>query len=338
MENKTLSSIKDVARAANCSTATVSRVLNGTGRVGSATRKRVLEVCKKCGYTPHSAGRNLRSRKTEMIGVLVYPSCSEVFSDVFYSEILGGIEEELSRENYHLLLAGCDLSTMQDELPRFLREGRVDGVILTGCCPDELKQKVVEARTPVLLLDQDLSGSRVDSVTSDGFRAMMDMTSYLHSKGHRRMVLFRHKFDNYNENFRSMGFEAEVRRLGLEKTSEVIAVDTGEEAADEIARRIEVKNPVTAVLGIADDMAASILVELQKIGIEVPRQVSVTGFDDSSFSRMAHPPLTTIQVDRNAMGVEAAKTILRRLNQPDAPPCKLTVPSKLIKRRSVRAL
>jgi len=125
--------IKDVAQEAKCSIATVSCVLNNRGRIGKATQKRVREACKKLGYYPSAAGRNLRSRRTESIGILFYPSCAHIFHDVFYSEIMEGLEEELTNANQNLLLAGYDISTQHDDLPKFIREGSVDGVILMGC-------------------------------------------------------------------------------------------------------------------------------------------------------------------------------------------------------------
>ena len=94
--------IKDVAREADCSIATVSLVLNDRGRIGKATRARVRQACKKLGYYPRAAGRNLRRRRSETIGILFYPSCSHIFRNVFYSKIMEGLEEELTDANQNL--------------------------------------------------------------------------------------------------------------------------------------------------------------------------------------------------------------------------------------------
>lgn len=328
--------IKDVAREAKCSIATVSCVLNDRGRIGKSTQKRVREVCKKLGYFPSAAGRNLRSRKTESIGILFYPSCAHIFRNIFYSEIMGGLEEELTKANQNLLLAGYDISTQNEDLPKFIREGNVDGVILMGGCPDEFKQKLSEINLPFLLLDTDTSGVSVDSVTSDGFRAMIDMVSYLHQQGHRKLLMLRHEFDNYNEISRCMGFEAETRRLGLD--SDVLKFKSNDAAVEEIKKRIEENDPITAICTVNDDMAADIMNKLMVSGISVPEQVSITGFDDTEFSKNTLPPLTTIRVDRKQMGIEGARTILRRIGDPEAPLRKLVIPSELIKRNSVKQL
>lgn len=328
--------IKDVAAEAKCSIATVSCVLNDRGRIGKATQKRVRNACKKLGYFPSAAGRNLRSRKTESIGILFYPSCAHIFHDIFYSEVMEGLEKQLTEANQNLLLAGYDISTQHEELPKFIREGNVDGVILMGGCPDEFKQKLVDINLPFLLLDTDISGVPADSVTSDGFRAMIDMVNFLHNKGHQKLMMLRHKYNNYNETSRCMGFEAETRRLNL--NPEVLKVKTNDQAADEIITRVKKGDSTTAVCTVNDDMAADIMNKLMVVGIRVPEQISITGFDNTEFSKTTHPPLTTINIDRKQMGIEGAKTILRRINDPAAPLRKLVIPSELIERNSVKKL
>lgn len=328
--------IRDVAREANCSIATVSCALNGRGRIGKATRKRVRETCEKLGYFPSSAGRNLRSRKTETIGILFYPSCSYIFRNIFYSEIMEGLEEELTGANQNLLLAGYDISRQQGDLPKFIREGSVDGIILMGGCPDEFKKTLGAANLPFLLLDTDIAGGGADSVTTDGFRAMIDMVSYLHDQGHSRLLMLRHQDDNYNEVSRCMGFEAEARRLGLD--AEVARVETNDEAIREILARMQAEDPITAVCTVNDDMAADILNKLLAAGISVPEQISITGFDDTEFSHATHPPLTTIRIDRKYMGAEGARTILRRISANGSPPRKLVIPFELVERESVKQL
>jgi len=328
--------IKDVAKEANCSIATVSCVLNARGRIGKATQQRVREACKKLDYCPSAAGRNLRSRKTESIGILFYPSCAHIFRDVFYSEIMEGLETQLTEANQNLLLAGYDISTRQEDLPRFVRTGSVDGVILMGGCPDEFKQKLSEVHLPFLLLDTDIDGVSVDSITSDGYGAMTDMVSFLCDKGHRNMLMLRHQYDNYNEISRCSGFEAETQRRGL--NAEVMRVETNDEAAQEIIRRIRADDPITAVCTVNDDMAADILTKLLAAGITVPDQISITGFDDTRFSKDTHPPLTTMHIDRKQMGIDGAKTILRRIADRKAPRSKRVMPAELVERESVKPL
>ena len=305
--------IKDVALEASCSIATVSCVLNGRGRISEPTQERVHEACKKLDYHPSSAGRNLRNNRTENIGILFYPSCAHIFKDIFYSEIMQGLEEELTEANQNLLLAGYDLSPQHEDLPKFIRESSVDGVILLGGCPDAFKKKLIDIQIPCLMLDTEISNIAIDSVTTDGFRAMMDMVDYLHTNGHKKIIMFRHSFDNYNEIYRCMGFEEQALLLEIDAT--VIKAIDNDDAVNQIIASLESTDPITAICTVNDDMAADIMSRLEVKGIKVPDQVSITGFDDTKFSETTTPPLTTIRINRKKMGIEGAKTISQSLNE-----------------------
>src|ERR1700679_138898 len=113
-------SIFAVAKKAKCSIATVSNVLNDKGRVGPKKRKEVLHAIRVLGYQVSSVGRNLRTRKSEMLGLLFYPSCAQIFKNPFYAEIMEVLEEELTRERYNLLLAGYQGSVTDRPIPHFL--------------------------------------------------------------------------------------------------------------------------------------------------------------------------------------------------------------------------
>src|SRR5271155_2933541 len=138
-------SVFEVAQKAKCSIATVSNVLNNKGRVGARKRKIVLRVAERLGYQANSAGRNLRMCKSEMLGLLFYPSCAQIFKNPFYAEIMEGLEEGLALEEYHLLLAGYQVAVADSALPDFLVQGKVDGMILLGRFPGEIIQNFCQA-------------------------------------------------------------------------------------------------------------------------------------------------------------------------------------------------
>ena len=330
--------IRDIAREVGCSTATVSNVLNGCGRIGKATAKRVQATCQRLGYAPNSAGRSLRNRKTENIGLLFYPSCAKIFRNIFYSEVLAGLEERLAAAGYNLLLASYNIATQHNEIPKFIREGNVDGVILLGGCPDNFKSSLARSPKPVLLLDTDSINDSVDSVTTDGFRAEMDAVSYLVKNGHRRIAMLCHTFDNYNESMRMEGFLSAARRFGIETTCSVIRVETNDEAAQSILKQFKTKEPYTAACFVNDDMAVHVMLQLQSKGLSVPKDLSVIGFDNTTFSQTITPKLTTIAIDREQLGTEGAELLLYRLNNPDLPVKKVTIPTQLIERESVKSV
>lgn len=330
--------IKDVAAKANCSIATVSCVLNNRGRIGKATRKRVLDVCRQLGYTPNVAGRNLRSRKTENIGLLFYPSCAQIFENVFYSEIMTGLEEKLAGSGYNLLLAGYNIATQHNEMPKFIREGSVDGIILLGGCPEDFQRAFVQIEKPVLLLDTHYESGSVDSVSTDGFQAEMSAVQYLAQRGHRRIAMLRNESYNYNEEMRMEGFLAGVRRLGIESSCEVIRVQSDTEAADALIARHRSGPPFTAACFVNDDMAFHAMRYLQDAGLSIPNDLSIIGFDNTFFSRAITPSISTFDVDKKLIGSEGAALLLSRIKDTELPVKRVTIPVRFLERDSVRSL
>src|SRR5476651_837398 len=181
-------SIFAVAQKAKCSIATVSNVLNNKGRVGPKKRKVVLRAVKELGYQASSAGRNLRIRRAEMLVLLFYPSCAQIFKNPFYAEIMEGLEEGLTQQGYHLLLAGYQLSVADSPVPDFLVQGKVDGMILLGRFPSQIIQTFCKASSPLLLLDSNVE-SAIDSVISDGFTAEVNVVNHLVSLGHQNILM-----------------------------------------------------------------------------------------------------------------------------------------------------
>jgi LacI family transcriptional regulator len=208
-------SIYAVAQRAKCSIATVSNVLNNKGRVGVAKRKLVLRAALALGYQTNAAGRNLRTRKSEMLGLLFYPSCAAIFKNPFYAEIMEGLEEGLTRAGYHLLLAGYQASVTDFPIPNFLTSRKVDGMILLGRFPTRIIQRLGRLSVPMLLLDSNVE-EPVDSVISDGFSGELTIVHHLVSQGHKSIVMAAYDMEDYNIDLRVQGFLAGLRHCGLD--------------------------------------------------------------------------------------------------------------------------
>ncbi len=207
-------SIFTVAQRAKCSIATVSNVLNNKGRVGPKKRKMVLRAVEELGYQASSAGRNLRIRRSEMLGLLFYPSCAQIFKNPFYAEIMEGLEEGLTKEGYHLLLAGYQVSVADSPIPDFLVQGKVDGMILLGRFPSMIIQNFCKVSSPLLLLDSNMEWP-IDSVISDGFTAEINVVNHLAAQGHRNVIMLAYDMEDYNIDLRIQGFLKGLSLNGL---------------------------------------------------------------------------------------------------------------------------
>ena len=331
-------SIFAVAQRAKCSIATVSNVLNNKGRVGAEKRKLVLHAAEILGYQTNAAGRNLRMRKSEMLGLLFYPSCAAIFKNPFYAEIMEGLEEGLTREGYHLLLAGYQASVTDSPLPDFLTRGKVDGMVLLGRFPSKIIQKFAEFPVPLLLLDSNIEWP-IDSVISDGFSAEINVVNHLVSLGHKSIIMAAYDMEDYNIDLRVRGFLAGLEQCGLEAEEKSVVRNrlSHDDIYACIRDRMKAPDAPTAVVAVNDTLAMALITRLTKDGISIPEQLSIVGYDDDDkFTTLgSHPFLSTVRVDKKELGRVGAELILKRIASPEKPVVKLRLPVEFVKRDSV---
>ena len=336
MKSRVKPTIRDVAAEAGVSIAAVSNVLNNRGRIGEKARVRILEASKRLGYFPNAAGSSLRSRKTDNIGLLFYPSCAKIFNNAFYSEVMTALEEELTRMNQSLLLAGYDISTQQNELPKFIRSGNVDGAIIMGGCPNDFVERIHEFRNlPLLLLDTDINSMVIDSITSDSFHAEIRAVQYLAKCGHSNIAFIRYDQNDFNQDVREKGVLEGAKQAGLPEPK-IIRININHEAYAETCKLIH--QGVTAILAVNDNMGAELVQLAFGNGLRVPEDFSLIGFDDSRYAISVSPALTTLRTDKRTLGTLGVRTLLERIADPDLPARKLILPTEMVERASVKKL
>jgi LacI family transcriptional regulator len=334
-------SIFAVAQRAKCSIATVSNVLNNKGRVGAEKRKLVLRAAQALGYQTNAAGRSLRMRKSEMLGLLFYPSCAAIFKNPFYAEIMEGLEEGLIREGYHLLLAGYQASVTDSPIPDFLTRGKVDGMILLGRFPNKVIQRFGELSAPLLLLDSNVEWP-IDSVISDGFTAELNVVNHLVSKGHRSIIMAAYDMEDYNIDLRVQGFLAGLQQCGLVGGEKNVIRNrlSHDDIFASVRDHMKGPNAPTAIVAVNDTLAMALIKRLEKEGIHVPDHLSIVGYDDDDqfINVGSHPFLSTVRVNKKELGRVGANLILQRMASPGAPVVKLRLPVEFIGRESVHFL
>lgn len=335
-EAKHITSIKEIARLAGCSIATVSNTLNNKGRIGQEVRERVLQICQKHGYLPNSAGRNLRRRKMETVGLLYYPSCAAIFRNIFYAEVMEALEATMESQGFDLLLSGFDSSFANGDSPRFIRQGKVDGIILLGGFPRESVRKLLNFPIPLLHLDSFRKQIQIDYVTTDGYRASELIVDHLVRLGHRRILFMAHSHEDTNADQREAGFLAAVARHKLPPTlshsiRDFKATDDGYER---LKPRLLSKRPPTAIVCVNDTLAVELLEKIKADGWSVPADVTIFGYNDDDHSRKSVPALSTVRVDKARLGQLGAETIIARILSPEKPISSILLPIELIHRDS----
>lgn len=309
--------IRDVARVAGVSTATVSRTLSNPTLVSHETRTAVMTAIEATGYRLNQAARNLRHRRTESIVALV-PN----LANPFFSQILSGIASVLGPAGYNLLIADTRTAGA-DRLLDYAEPSRADGlIILDGSLPAE----ALYGRVPVVEACEWIPGLAAPRVKIDNRAAAGLAIDHLADLGHRRIGHVAGPADNVLSIARLAGVRDRLadRRLAFPESALFqgdFSLESGRLAAREWLAQDPHSRP-TAMFLASDAMACGFIGEVQRHGIGVPRDVSVVGFDDIELIAHISPPLTTIHQPRGAIGRMAAERLLRRLhgaaNDPEA--------------------
>jgi LacI family repressor for deo operon, udp, cdd, tsx, nupC, and nupG len=307
--------IKEVARLAAVSTATVSRALTSPHRVSPTTRARVLDAVAKVGYVPNPAARSLRSRKSHMV-LVALPD----LANIFFSQVLRGIEEELFAAGYGMIIGDLN-GPIEKELhfAAFAAGGQVDGVLLlNGHLLGQGKDPggaPAQFGVPVVAMCEAIEGANLPQIEVDNRAGACHMTEYLAELGHRSIGYVCGPAANVLEKERFRGFQDGLAKAGLEFDPAFVwpgdyKLETGVLVAGQI---IAMEKRPTAVFCSNDEMAIGLIRGLASAGLRVPEDISVAGFDDIEFAEMASPPLTTIRQPRRELGRNGAAALLELL-------------------------
>ncbi len=322
MQSKKSVSIKKIAELAGCCPATVSNVLNNARYSSKEIRKKVLDICKQLNYKPNLSARNLRTGRTYTIGLMFNKVSANIFENSFYLELLDALQHRLSELNYDLLLTEFRTCDAQNELPRALCQRKVDGLILLGGMPLKFIKVLKKSGENLLLLDS--VNENIDSITSDGFSASSQIVEHLHSLGHKIIAYFAYDYEDANTQLRISGFTASAKKLGI-KTS-VYKFENAIVASQNLHKILNGTNSPTAIMCVNDNMAFALISEAKKMRIDVPKDLSVVGFDGISLTKTSSPTISTAVVDIRKIALMGADSIIERINTPNAPIKKVMLP------------
>ena len=302
--------IKDVARVAKVSVATVSRALNGHDNVTDAVRRAVLQAAADLRYTPHAAARSLSSRRTHTIGVVLPDLYGE-----FFSELVRGIDQVARERGQYLLVSSYHGHPEEQGAALRAMRGRVDGLLVMSPYVDDSGHLTgnLDPSLPVVMINTHLPDAGFVSLRVDNHGAAVRMVEHLAAQGCKRIAFIGGPADNFDARERLRGYRDALSRLrpGIEPRE--FAGDFGEAsghaAGEAIAAMPAAKRP-DAVFAANDMMALGCLFAFNQAGIRVPQDVALAGFDDIPLARYVHPPLTTMRVDISELGARALHALL----------------------------
>ncbi|RRR70092.1 MAG: LacI family transcriptional regulator [Candidatus Viridilinea halotolerans] len=319
-----MATIKDVAAQAHVSTATVSYVLNGTGAVTAATRRRVLEAVAALDYQPNHAARSMRTR-SRTLGLILPPGPNGL-ADPALAELVAGLSSGAAAADHYLLLAPSSAQLEQELGAQLVRSGRVDGLILLDLrVDDERVVSLTSAGVPCVAAGCPLPSCPCPSVGLDYSGGATAATRHLVALGHQRVALIALPSDFADSEPFVQGFANALAAAGLH-VDPALVIEANNTHADGVAATQELltnPDPPSAILAASDTLAFGALHALHDAGVHVGRTMALVGCGDLPLAAHAHPPLTTLRTPRHALGVALAQRLIARIEQRELPPSPL---------------
>ena len=328
--------IKDVAKLANVSIATVSRVLNGQSGYSKATEEKVLFAIKELGYKPNAFARGLINKKSNTIGIL-FPEVSSQFS----SKILRGVEEAAHRLDSSVIV--CNTASHGKRTMKYLQlltEKRVDGILFVSeTITEEYYDTLDSMQVPVVLISTESYQYPLPFVKVDDKHAAFTATDYLVKMGHSKIgMISGNKKDIIAGQPRIDGYKQALAQKGLAVDDKNIFCSKGfsfEDGFTGLRKLLEQFPDMTAVFAASDALALGAISSAYKLGIKIPEELSIIGYDNLPMAEMAIPPLTTVAQPLEDMGMVAAEMLFMMMEQGARVESRI-MPHSVIERESVK--
>lgn len=319
------STIDDVAALAGVSIKTVSRVVNKESNVRESTRELVEKAVRKLNYRPNPSARSLAGKRSHLIGLLYDdPSLYDNPSSNYIIDIQQGALRVCLAENYDLLIHPCNYEdkNLNKELRALISHSQVDGLILTPPLSDKksLIETIKKTGTPLVRISPGDLLEPESAVSTNDRDICAKMTEYLASLGHTRIAFITGNRDHKALVNRFLGYQDGLQNCGLDFEPELVregdnSFGSGEACAREL---LESKKPPTAIFACNDDMATGVLRVTHKMGIKVPEELSVAGFDDIPLAQQIYPSLTTIRQPVRSMAERAVEILMDQMRSTPA--------------------
>ena len=332
-------SIYDIAKYLGLSVATVSYVINGVDKVSSKTKERVLAAIDELGYVPNYTARALSTGKSHLIGILLPLEDASIafLQNPFYSEFIGGLEKGIQGYNYDLVIGA---SKSVDNFKDWIQSRDLDALIVIGSNSDKMLQELKDINVPIVLIDDhrdNLEG--FNNVKSDDFKGMYLATKYLIDCNHKK-IGFAGSPDNYLiDKIRYEGYRKAMEEANLPIYPDyLLDCDATYQAGYDVADELLANKEITALVTTGDMLAIGIMNKLLEKGYKIPDDLSIVGYDDILNAKISFPSLTTIHQHITKKGDQAAKVIMKILEENNEEKFNLSLTPYLVKRGSVKRI
>lgn len=326
--------LKDIAKIANVSSATVSRALSGSKEIGEDTRERILKISRDMGYTTDYVARSMVMRSTRTLGLIVTN-----LNNPFMSELAFYAEKSARAAGFEMILCNSSHDLEQEKhVFQLLIARRVDGIIVV---PTEQESYAVLSpyisQVPTVFISESIREMPVNFVSVDNYAGSVLGTEYLISLGHRDIIYFGRRIVSVTHHLRAEGYIATCMKNNIQpRFVDNPHPSTSIRNGYEIAVKLFEKKPLdfSAIFASSDTNALGIIKAADEAGIQIPQDISLLGFDNISFADLPKIELTTVEQPKEDMAKQAVNTLVRRIQGNEAGPAGQNLPPRLIIRKS----
>lgn len=331
--------IKDVAKKAGVSIASVSRVINNSKPVAKETKEKILKVIEETGYKPNAMARGLKKNESGLIGLVTLNMQNGTFSD-----LVKGIENVIEKNSMSLIVANSE-GKIEKELKalHIFKEQQLDGIIFSGVkFTKKHKDYFDRYQVPTVVVSQNFPGSGLPHLTPDNIKAAQTAVDFLIKNNHRKIGMFHGPlYDQSSGKERYLGYQKALKKAELKERSEYVkkvdfTIKSGYQKMQELID--EVKELPTALFAASDRIAIGALDCCVDNGIEVPEDISIIGFDDIELATVVRPKLSTIRVDHVELGRKVVEVLLAQIKKEKVKPECQDIDFQLIERETVKKL
>lgn len=336
-----MKTIKDIAKLAGVSVATVSKVINNYPDIGVKTRQRVTQIMEQEAYQPNVIAKSLSGKQSYSMGLFFRYNPSPGLHHAFFQGVLFGLERTLGLHGYDIVfLSETSIKDNSDILQKCLTR-QVDGAVFMGIDKDEPRlASLLNSELPSVFIDGDHVGRKSKCVVWNNFSGARQVVQYLYNLGHRKIAMIKGLNGVIPTVERSEGFLHALKQYNLNcPQTWIVGDDYLEDSGYRgMMQLINLASKPTAVFCQSDSIAVGALRAIRESGYSCPRDFSIVGYDDIDLCQYIDPLLTTVRQDTVLMGKTAAKVLLSMIRQPDISHKKVVLPVELVVRSSCRSL
>lgn len=327
--------LDDIARMSGVSRSTVSRVINGNPNVSDQTRRKVLDLIQTIGFQPNLAARGLAVGRTHVLGLVIPTGLTTIFSDPYFPLVIQGVASACNARGYSVMLWLAEPEYERKTISQVLYNGLIDGVIVSSMLMDDpLIEHLLESKRPFITIGRHPTNEHLNFVDVDNRYGAYLGVSYILHTGRRRVAMITGPRNMIASWDRFQGFQDALRERGLHLQTELVTEGNFSDISGYLAMKQLLPHHPDAIFVASDAMAFAAMRAIQEVGLCIPDDIAVVGFDDIPTAANSKPPLTTVRQPIQKTGSVAAEMLIERIEHTQTQPCRIVLPTELVIRDS----